>query len=120
MICAMVYQLTRGATAREMEEAGLGSHYAIRDNALFPSDANGVPWTAGCIQAHGDPVTDLHEDMAAEQKARAVYEHLLDLTDDPDMKDALRFLREREVVHFQRFGEALRIVQEYQDRKKIY
>ena len=120
MIATMIYQLTKDATPREMEEAGLGSNYAIRENALFPADANGVPWTSAYIQAHADPITDLHEDMAAEQKARAVYENLLDLTDDPGMKDALRFLREREVVHFQRFGEALRIVQEYQERKKYY
>lgn len=116
----MIYQLMKDATVEELEAAGLGSNYAIRDGALFYTDANGVPWTATYIQAHADPVTDLHEDMAAEQKARAVYEHLLNLTDDPGLKDTLRFLREREVVHFQRFGEALRIVQEYQEAKKIY
>jgi len=120
MICTMIYQLTKDATPQQMEEAGLGSNYAIRNNALFPSDANGVPWTAAYFQAQGDPVTDLHEDMAAEQKARAVYEHLINLTDDPGMKDALQYLREREIVHFQRFGEALRIVQEYQESKKIF
>lgn len=120
VICTMVYQLTKDASVKELEAAGLGSFYAIRDGALFPSDANGVPWTAAYIQAHADPVTDLHEDMAAEQKARAVYEHLIKLTDDPGMKDVLQFLREREVVHFQRFGEALRIVQEYQEKKPFY
>ncbi len=120
MICTMIYQLTKDASPKQMEEAGLGGNYAIRDNALFPTDANGVPWTAAYFQAHGDPVTDLTEDMAAEQKARAVYEHLLNMTDDPGMRDALQYLREREVVHFQRFGEALRIVQEYQDSKKFY
>ncbi len=120
VIVTMIYQLMKDATVEELEAAGLGSNYAIRDGALFYTDANGVPWTATYIQAHADPVTDLHEDMAAEQKARAVYEHLLNLTDDPGLKDTLRFLREREVVHFQRFGEALRIVQEYQEAKKIY
>ncbi|SCZ02304.1 manganese catalase family protein [Alkaliphilus peptidifermentans] len=120
MIATMIYQLTKDATVEQLEAANMGSFYAIRDGALFPADANGVPWTAAYIQAHADPITDLHEDMAAEQKARAVYEHLLNLTDDPGMKDALSFLREREVVHFQRFGEALRIVQEYQQQKKIY
>ncbi|MDR5659026.1 manganese catalase family protein [Serpentinicella sp. ANB-PHB4] len=120
MIATMIYQLTEGASVEELEAAGLGSNYAIRERALFPADANGVPWTAAYIQAHADPVADLHEDMAAEQKARTVYENLLDLTDDPGMKDALRFLREREVVHFQRFGEALRIVQEYKESKKIF
>lgn len=120
IISTMIYQLTKDASPQQMEEAGLGGNYAIRDNALFPTDSNGVPFTAAYFQAHGDPVTDLHEDMAAEQKARATYEHLLNLTDDPGMKDVLQFLREREVVHFQRFGEALRIVQEYQDSKKFY
>ncbi|ABR49775.1 manganese containing catalase [Alkaliphilus metalliredigens QYMF] len=120
MINTMIYQLMKDATIAEIEEAGLGSFYAIRDGAQFPSDSNGVPWTAAYIQAHADPIADLHEDMAAEQKARTVYENLLDLTDDPGLKDPLRFLREREVVHFQRFGEALRIVQEYKETKKIY
>ncbi|WP_334301082.1 manganese catalase family protein [Alkaliphilus sp. B6464] len=116
----MIYQLTKDATVEELEAAGLGSNYAIRNGALFPSDANGVPWTAAYIQAHADPITDLHEDMAAEQKARSTYQHLIKLTDDPGITDALRFLREREVVHFQRFGEALRIVQEYMQCKKIF
>jgi spore coat protein JC len=120
MICTMIYQLTKDATVEEMEAAGLGSNYAIRDGALFPADANGVPWTAAYIQAHADPITDLHEDMAAEQKARATYEHLLKLTDDPGIKDALKFLWEREVVHYQRFGEALRIVEEYMQAKKCF
>lgn len=120
MICTMIYQLTKNATAEQMEKAGLGANYAIRENALFPADPNGVPWTASYIQAHSDPTTDLHENMAAEQKARAAYENLINMTDDYGLKDALRFLREREVVHFQRFGEALRIVQEYQAAKKVF
>jgi spore coat protein JC len=120
IIGTMIYKLTRGATAEEMARAGLGGHYAQHDNALFPADANGVPWTAAYIQAHGDPVTDLHENMAAEQKARATYEHLIRLTDDPGIKDTLRFLREREVVHFQRFGEALDHVHGYMDAKKVF
>ncbi|MDR5659012.1 manganese catalase family protein [Serpentinicella sp. ANB-PHB4] len=82
----MNYQLTEGASVEELEAAGLGSNYAIRERALFPADANGVPWTAAYIQAHADPVAELHEDMAAEQKARTVYENLLDLTDDLGMK----------------------------------
>lgn len=98
----------------------MGDFYAIRDGALFYSDSNGVPWTAAYIQATADPITDLHEDMAAEQKARTVYENLIKLSDDPGVIDTLRFLREREVVHYQRFGEALRIVQEYQQQKKIF
>ncbi|SET33194.1 spore coat protein JC [Natronincola peptidivorans] len=120
IITTLIYQLTKDATAEDFKAADMGSYYAIRDGALFYSDSNGVPWTATYIQAHADPITDLHEDMAAEQKARAVYEHLIKLTDDPGVKDTLRFLREREVVHYQRFGEALRIVQEYMDTKKVY
>lgn len=120
IICTMIYQLTKDATPEELKEAGLGAHYAQHDNALFPTDANGVPWTAAYIGTLGDPVTDLHEDMAAEQKARSTYEHLIDLTDDQDIKDVLKFLWAREVVHYQRFGEALRDVYEYIDNKKIF
>ncbi|WP_035292852.1 MULTISPECIES: manganese catalase family protein [Clostridiaceae] len=120
IICAMIYQLTKDATPDELREAGLGAHYAQHDNALFPSDASGVPWTAAYIQALGDPVTDIHEDMAAEQKARATYEHLIDLTDDQDVKDVLKFLWAREIVHYQRFGEALVDVYDYIDSKKFF
>jgi spore coat protein JC len=120
IIATMIYKLTKGATPEEMRRAGLGSHYAIHGNALFPADANGVPWTAAYIQAHGDPVADLQENMAAEQKARATYEQLINLTDDPDLKDTLSFLREREVVHFQRFGELLDHVQGYMNSKKFF
>jgi spore coat protein JC len=116
----MIYKLTKGASADELKEAGLGAHYAEHDRAVFPSDANGVPWTAAYIQATGDPVTDLHEDMAAEQKARVTYEHLICLTDDPGIIDTLKFLREREVVHFQRFGEALDNVQGYINCRKVF
>lgn len=120
IIATMVYKLIAGVPPEIMRKAGLGSHYAQHDNALFPSDANGIPWTAAYIQAHGDPVADLNEDMAAEQKARATYEHLIRLTDDPDLKDGLRFLRIREVVHYQRFGEALNDVHGYINSKKVY
>jgi spore coat protein JC len=120
MIGTMIYKLLKGVPPEKIKEAGLGSHYAMHDNALFPSDAAGVPWTAAYIQAHGDPIADLHEDMAAEQKARATYEHLIRLTDDPGLIDSLRFLREREVVHFQRFGEALNYVHEKMERKEYY
>ncbi|WP_066636632.1 manganese catalase family protein [Desulfolucanica intricata] len=120
IIATMVYKLLKGATPEELRAVDLGGHYAQHDNALFYTDANGVPWTAAYIQATGDPITDLHEDMAAEQKARTTYEHLIHLTDDPALKDGLRFLREREVVHFQRFGEALNDVQEFMNSKKIF
>ncbi|MEW6447081.1 MAG: manganese catalase family protein [Bacillota bacterium] len=120
IVGTMIYRLIQGATPDELERAGLGSHYALHDKALFPADANGVPWTAAYIQAHADPVADLHEDLAAEQKARATYEHLICLTDDPGIKDTLRWLREREVIHFQRFGEALDHVQGYLSSKKVF
>ncbi|NLT94123.1 MAG: manganese catalase family protein [Clostridia bacterium] len=120
VIATMVYQLMRNASIEEIKAAGLGGYYADHDKALFYVNGDGVPWTAAYIQAKGDPIADLHEDMAAEQKARATYEWLINLTDDPCVKDPLRFLREREVVHFQRFGEALMDVQECLDRKKFY
>lgn len=121
IIASMIYQLTKDATPEELRAAGLGAAYTEHGKAIYPADANGIPWTAAYIQATADPVTDLTEDMAAEQKARTVYEHLMKLTDDADVKDVLRFLREREVVHFQRFGEALVDVQDnFLNKKKIY
>lgn len=113
MIATMVYQLMENASIEEIEKAGLGGHYADHAKALFYTDATSNPWTAAYIQAKGDPVADLYENMAAEQKARATYENLIQLTDDQDIKDILKFLREREVVHFQRFGEALMNVQDH-------
>jgi len=120
MIATMVYKLTKDATPQQLKEAGLGEHYASHDKALFYHDASGVPFTAAYIQAKGDPIADLYEDIAAEEKARATYQWLIDLTDDPDLKDALRFLREREVVHSQRFREAVEILKEERDRKKYF
>jgi len=120
MISTMVYQLTHKSTPDELEAAGLGATYVQHGYGIYPSDANGVPWTAAYIQVHGDCIVDLHEDMAAEQKARITYEHLINLTDNPDIKDALRFLREREVVHYQRFGEALMDCYDYMEQKKVF
>ncbi len=116
----MIYKLVKDVPAKQLRAAGLGEHFAQHDRAVYPADAAGVPWTAAYIQATGDPVTDLTEDMAAEQKARTTYEHLIQLTDDAGVKDTLRFLREREVVHFQRFGEALNDVQALLASKKLY
>jgi hypothetical protein len=120
ILVVMIYQLVKDATPQELKEAGLDGYYTQHDGALYPADANGVPWTAAYIQALGDPVTDLTEDMAAEQKARTTYEHLIALTDDPDVKDPLRFLWAREVIHFQRFGEALVDVQDLLQKKKYF
>lgn len=120
IIATMVYQLMDGATVEELKEAGLGSHYAQHGKALFYNDANGVPWTSAYIQATASPIVDLHEDMDAEQKAKVTYEHLINLTDDNDIKDVLKFLWAREVVHYQRFGEALDDVYDLVNSKKIF
>ncbi len=120
MVGAMVRQLTKGVPVDVIEKAGLGEYYTDHDSAVYPVSAAGNPFTAAYIQSKGDVIADLVEDLAAEQKARATYENLLKLADDPDVKDPLRFLREREVVHFQRFGEALRTVQEVLGAKKYY
>jgi len=103
-----------------LEKEGLGSYFADHDRAVYPVNAAGVPFTAAYIASKGDPVADLVEDLAAEQKARATYENLINMADDPDVIDPLRFLREREIVHFQRFGEVLRIVQEKLNEKPFY
>ena len=105
MISAMIYQLLKGATLKELKEAGLESHYAEHGYGLYPTDANGVPFTVGYFASTGDPLADLSEDMAAEQKARAVYENLIDLTNDPDVIGPLLWLRQREIVHYTRFKE---------------
>ncbi|MBE6907894.1 MAG: manganese catalase family protein [Ruminococcaceae bacterium] len=120
MIGSMVKQLTKNASIDQLKAAGLDPYYADHDKAVYPQSAAGVPFTAAYLQAKGDPVADLVEDMAAEQKARATYEWLINLSDDPDVIEPLKFLREREVVHFQRFGETLRIVQDFLDSKKVY
>ncbi len=105
MICTMVSQLTKNATLKELEEAGLASYYADHNKGIYPIDASGVPFTATYFAVTADPIADLMEDMSAEQKARAVYENLIDLTDDEDILAPLLFLRQREVVHFNRFKE---------------
>lgn len=105
MISTMIYQLTKDATIEELKEAGLAGHYAAFGHDLFPTGANEMPFTATYFAAVGDPLANLYEDMAAEQKARAVYEHLIDLTNDPDVIGPLLWLRQREVVHFNRFKE---------------
>ena len=113
MISAMIYQLMKDATLKEIREAGLDSHYAEHGKGLYPTDANGVPFTVAYFATTGDPIADLSEDMAAEQKARSVYENLINLTDDPDVIGPLLFLRQREIVHFTRFKEL------YDEYKKI-
>ena len=105
IISTMIYQLMKNATIEEIKEAGLDSHYAEHNKALYPTDANGVPFTVSYFATTGDAKADLMENMAAEQKARSVYENLIDLTTDPDVLGPLLWLRQREIVHFQRFKE---------------
>lgn len=105
IISTMIYQLMKDASLDELREAGLDSHYAEHGKGLYPTDANGVPFTVAYFATTGDPVADLSEDMAAEQKARAVYENLINLTNDEDVIDVLLFLRQREIIHFNRFKE---------------
>ncbi len=120
MVGSMVKQLTENASIEEIKKAGMDPYYADHDRAVYPVSAAGVPFTAAYIQSKGDPMTDLYEDMAAEQKARSTYEYLLNLASDPDVIEPLKFLRQREIVHFQRFGESLRLVQEYLENKKRF
>ena len=121
MVGTIVHQLTKDASIEEIEKAGLGPYYTDHGVDVYPQSAAGVPFTAAYIATKGDPIANLQEDLAAEQKARATYEKLIDLSrDNPDVVDPLRYLREREVVHFQRFGEALRGVQDKLAEKKFY
>ena len=121
MVGTIVHQLTKNASIEEIEAAGLGAYYTDHGVDIYPQSAAGVPFDATCLACKGDVIANLQEDLAAEQKARATYEKLIDLCrDNPDVVDPLRFLREREIVHFQRFGEALRNVQDHLDSKNFY
>ncbi|MCS7463638.1 manganese catalase family protein [Paenibacillus doosanensis] len=120
MIATMVYKLTKDLSTEQIQAAGLDPHYVSHDKALFYENASGVPWTAAYIQAKGDPIADLYEDIAAEEKARATYQWLIDMTDDCDLQDSLKFLREREIVHSLRFREAVEILKSEQCAKKFF
>ncbi len=111
MIGSIVSQLNKGEGARSFDRYGVGDYYIDHANAVYPASAAGVPFSAAYLQSKGDPIADLTEDMAAEQKARATYDNILRMSDDPDVNNVIKFLREREVVHFQRFGELLNILQ---------
>ncbi len=106
MICAIVYQLTKGMTIEEIKKSGFDTYFVDHTSALYPVAASGFPFSAAAFQSKGDAICDLTEDLAAEQKARVTYDNILRLADDPDVRDPIKFLREREIVHFQRFGEA--------------
>lgn len=120
MVSAIVYQLTRNLTIDEIKKDGFDAYFVDHTTGLYPQAAAGFPFDALCFASKGDVITDLTEDLAAEQKARTTYDNILRLADDPDVRDAIKFLRQREVVHFQRFGEALRIAQDHLDSKNFY
>lgn len=120
MIGAIVYQLTKDLTEDEIKEQGFGDYFVDHTTGIFPQAAAGFPYTAASMQVKGDPITDLHESMAAEQKARTTYDNILRFCDDYDVKDPIRFLRAREVVHYQRFGENLRLLTDKLNEKNFY
>ena len=120
MVATIVHQLTRNLSMEEIENSGLGAYYIDHTLGIWPQAAGGIPFNACEFQSKGDVITDLVEDLAAEQKARTTYDNILRVVDDPDVADPIRFLRQREVVHFQRFGEGLRRVQEDLDPKNFY
>ena len=120
MIGAIVYQLTRNLTPDEIKRSGFDTYFVDHTTGVYPTAASGFPWTAASMQSKGDLITDLSEDMAAEQKARTTYDNILRLVDDPDVREPIKFLREREIVHFQRFGEGLRLATDKMDCKNFY
>ena len=120
MIGAIVHQLTRNLSIEEIKKCGFDTYFVDHTVGVFPQAANGSAFTAAYLQSKGDPITDLHEDMAAEQKARTTYDNILQLVDDPDVITPIRFLREREIVHYQRFGEALRMGQDALNSRNFY
>ncbi len=120
MVGTMVYQLTRNLSDAQIKEAGFDTYFTDHTTGVYPQAASGMPYCASTMQVKGDPLTDIHEDLAAEQKARTTYENLLRLADDPDVKDVLRYLREREIVHYQRFAEGLGIIQDKLDDRNFY
>ena len=120
IVSALVYQLTKNMTIDQIKESGIDTYFVDHTTGIYPVSAAGVPFSAKYFQSKGDAITDLNEDLAAEQKARTTYDNILRLSDDPDVKDVIRFLRAREVVHYQRFGEGLRVVQDNLDYKNFY
>ena len=120
MIAAILYQLTRNLSPEEIKASGFDKYFVDHGQGIYPSSAAGVPFTAAYLASKGDAVADLVEDLAAEQKARVTYDNILRLSDDPDVNDVIKFLRQREIVHFQRFGDALRRTQETLDQKNYY
>ncbi|MBE6877382.1 MAG: manganese catalase family protein [Ruminococcus sp.] len=120
IVSAIVYQLTRDMKPEDLQKYGFDKYFVDHTAGIYPANASGIPFTASYFQVKGDAFADLTEDMAAEQKARATYDNILRLVDDPDVIDPIRYLRQREIVHFQRFGEAMRMVQDRLDARNFY
>lgn len=120
MIGTIIYQLTRDLSLKEIKDSGFDTYFVDHTTGVYPIAASGVPFSAEIFQSTGDAIADIHEDLAAEQKARLTYDNILRLADDPDVRDPIKFLREREIVHYQRFGEGLRLIQDMLDSKNFY
>ena len=120
MVAAIVHQLTRKLSDQQIKADGFAQYFVDHTAGVYPTAASGFPWTAATLAVKGDPIADLTEDLAAEQKARVTYDNILRLSDDPDVNDVIKFLREREIVHFQRFGEAIQGLRERMNRRNIY
>ena len=120
MIGSIVHQLTRNLKDSQMKDPAFAPYFVDHTAGIYPAAASGTPWSAATMQVKGDPMADLVEDMAAEQKARVTYDNILRISDDPDVNDVIRFLREREIVHFQRFGEAIQLLREKLDQRNVY
>ena len=120
MIAAILYQLTKGLSAEEIKRSGLDTYFVDHTAGIYPVSAAGVPFDMKYVGVKGDIIADLNEDLAAEQKARVTYDNILRLVDDPDVRDPIKYLRQREIVHYQRFGDALRITQDNLNSKNFY
>ncbi len=120
MVGSIVYQLTKDLSDEDIKKNGFDAYFVDHTTGIYPQTASGTPYTAAFMQVKGDLITDLHEDLAAEQKARTTYDNILRFCDNPDVRDAIKFLRQREVVHYQRFGEGLRLAQERLNSKNFY
>lgn len=120
MVGAIVHQLTRKLTDSQIENSNFAPYFVDHSAGVYPTAASGFPWSAASMAVKGDPITDLTEDLAAEQKARTTYDNILRLSDDPDVNEVIKFLRQREVIHFQRFGEALQLLRERLNEKNVY
>ena len=120
MVGALVHQLTRNMSDSQIQDSAFAPYFVDHTAGVYPTAASGFPWSAASMAVKGDPITDLTEDLAAEQKARTTYDNILRLSDDPDVNDVIKFLRQREIVHFQRFGEAIQLLREKLDQRNVY